>query len=304
MNTLPKSEAGKALTGYQTLRWLCRRLEDKPPKVFSLVSPYLGGSAVQRLLASAGPETTLQILTDASSCNLVSGATDVVALRVGLAHDRCCILHTPRLHAKVYLFDSDLAVVGSANATAPGLWTEAAGNRELSVIVEPAGEVHEYVQWLKDRSTTLKEIPDQSPTEAHRLAGGSEIPRLVFSQFPTFSPIRMNLGTTLGGSAFETRLHAELRWSGAETLDELWREWPPVMTLLHRLGHHGPQTFGALAAFFHERTDAIPPPERKSIKEATRLLLDWTLVLLPGSITSSVLSHSTVYKTEAMSGRL
>jgi hypothetical protein len=69
-------------------------------------------------------------VTDLSPLNICQGATDPDALKLlcGLSH-RLSLCHLPRLHAKVYVADTNVAIVTSANLTIGGLRR----NREYGV---------------------------------------------------------------------------------------------------------------------------------------------------------------------------
>ncbi len=64
----------------------------------------------------------LTVLTDLSPMAMCQGATDPAALRSLVdARQGTCIYHLPRLHAKVYVADTEAAIVTSGNLTSGGL---------------------------------------------------------------------------------------------------------------------------------------------------------------------------------------
>jgi hypothetical protein len=64
----------------------------------------------------------LQVLTNVRSDSVLSGALDIDALRLfAEALPNTSVVNLPRLHAKVYVADDDLAIVTSANLTPAGL---------------------------------------------------------------------------------------------------------------------------------------------------------------------------------------
>lgn len=91
-----------------------------------LCSPYVTQPPVHTLVKSLqerGLQETVRVhlLTDISLINLVQGSTDVDALLY--LHDHVAnvrISYLPRVHAKVYVADERLAIVGSANWTMGG----------------------------------------------------------------------------------------------------------------------------------------------------------------------------------------
>ncbi len=100
-----------------------------------LCSPFITLPPVRHLLRRFTENdichsVNLHVLTDISAKNIISGATDLAALR--LLTDTIPSLHLrylPRVHAKVFLAGRDMALIGSANLTDGG----ASGNYEYGV---------------------------------------------------------------------------------------------------------------------------------------------------------------------------
>src|SRR5712691_4154531 len=90
-----------------------------------LCSPFIGEEPCGRICSRTGAWTSefhLSILTDLSRDNMLSGATDVAALlRIAETFPSAEIRFLPSLHAKVYVADSQRAVVTSSNMTTNGL---------------------------------------------------------------------------------------------------------------------------------------------------------------------------------------
>lgn len=92
-----------------------------------LCSPYVGRGPCDRLRRSVGqkspPSLQLTLVTDLSLENMLSGATDPLAI-ADLVGDfpGATIRFLPSVHAKVYIADSRIAVVTSSNMTDAGLF--------------------------------------------------------------------------------------------------------------------------------------------------------------------------------------
>lgn len=91
-------------------------------------APYIGRAPCERLSSimrrrNVARSIDLFMLTDLSSDNMLSGATDVAAI-ASLVESlpRSVVRFLPSLHAKVYVADARVAVVTSANFTDNGLW--------------------------------------------------------------------------------------------------------------------------------------------------------------------------------------
>lgn len=89
-------------------------------------SPYVTQEGVNLVAANLSlrtrNEARLRFLTDLSPLNICQGVTDPRALQsLTEAISSVQITHLPRLHAKVYVADSDRAIVTSGNLTNGGL---------------------------------------------------------------------------------------------------------------------------------------------------------------------------------------
>jgi len=99
------------------------QLVERAEKSLVLCAPYITRLPCERILNVVGRlkrSTSLEvsILTDLSRDNLISGYTDPVALRaLCQALPKTTIRFLPSLHAKVYVADSNCAIVTSGNLT-------------------------------------------------------------------------------------------------------------------------------------------------------------------------------------------
>lgn len=91
-----------------------------------LCSPYITQSPIRALVQSLQERqlvdtVQVRVLTDLSLLNLVQGSTDPGALLYLYDHlPNVQVSYLPRVHAKVYIADNALAIVGSANFTDGG----------------------------------------------------------------------------------------------------------------------------------------------------------------------------------------
>lgn len=92
-----------------------------------IASPYIKVKEADWLcnqLSKSSParSVSLQVLTDVRSANVLNGSLDISALTLfSNALPNTLIINLPRVHAKVYIADSDFALVTSANLTSGGL---------------------------------------------------------------------------------------------------------------------------------------------------------------------------------------
>ena len=90
-------------------------------------SPYVGREGTElltaHLTASFRQRGSITFITDLSPANVCQRSTDPRALRQLRDHAaRTAIRYLPGVHAKVYVADEDVAIVGSGNLTAGGLY--------------------------------------------------------------------------------------------------------------------------------------------------------------------------------------
>ncbi|MFN5627060.1 MAG: phospholipase D family protein, partial [Planctomyces sp.] len=115
-------------------------------------SPYVTSFGVQFLLShlasTVKDSVRLTLLTDLSPLNVAQGATDPGAIReLAESIPSLRITHLPRVHAKVFVQDSQSAIVTSGNLTAGGLES----NYEYGILISDrtlAGgiedDIHDY----------------------------------------------------------------------------------------------------------------------------------------------------------------
>ncbi len=83
-------------------------------------SPFVNRGGVDVLLAATPPTTGIRLLSRFSAAHFAGGFSDTEAFRAVLARGGQ-VRNYQRLHAKVYLFDAQCAVVTSGNLTGGGL---------------------------------------------------------------------------------------------------------------------------------------------------------------------------------------
>ena len=124
-----------------------------------IISAFVGSEALDLLLEAVGQVQERSIYVRWDISDIASGASDWRAWDVAHRHN-VPILACPGLHAKVYISD-DKALIGSANATTPGLSGPPNGNLELLVLedaeTDPIRQLVRRVQEISSPASPLGE---------------------------------------------------------------------------------------------------------------------------------------------------
>jgi hypothetical protein len=120
-----------------------------------LVSPYIKKDALKILLRNLLAHVEITVITKWSIRDFVFGASDVDFLEE-LDGRKFKVYCNNNLHSKIYILDSFLLMVGSANLTMPGMGLGLNGNHEIvfwDSFVHP--DVVSYIGFLMERSVLL-----------------------------------------------------------------------------------------------------------------------------------------------------
>ena len=120
-----------------------------------ICSPYITKGPVERLIATVTRKCLQEslevtVVTDLSVSNLIQGSTDVSAL-LSLTEkiENVNIIYLPRVHAKVYISGTSLAIVASANFTDGGAFTNLEYGvrvRDRALVRRIAVDIADYAQ--------------------------------------------------------------------------------------------------------------------------------------------------------------
>ena len=136
-----------------------------------LCSPFIGKEPCSRICSQANAWNSgfrLSILTDLCRDNMLSGTTDVAALlRITETFPSAEIRFLPSLHAKVYVADSQRAVVTSSNMTMNGL----ARNFEYGILLDDQSLVSQVESDIREYAGLA------SPVSSSELRAFAEIVR-------------------------------------------------------------------------------------------------------------------------------
>ena len=123
--------------------------------------------------ALKGRSVRLRVLTNVRSDSVLSGSLDVDALNLfSRAVPDSKVIAVPRLHAKVYVRDNNLAVITSANLTPSGLegnYEYGVGLRDIDLVGRVRSDIEAYgrvgsamsIELLKEMSLISDELKDE-----------------------------------------------------------------------------------------------------------------------------------------------
>jgi len=139
-----------------------------------IASPFIKTAEASWICDSLkGRSVRLRVLTNVRSDSVLSGSLDVAALNLfSTAVPDSKVIAVPRLHAKVYVRDNDLAVITSANLTPSGLegnYEYGVGLRDVDLVGRVRNDIEAYsrvgsamsIELLKEMSSISDELKDE-----------------------------------------------------------------------------------------------------------------------------------------------
>jgi len=208
----------------------------------SICSPYVTEHGIEFLLShltsSAKQDVRFRLLTDLSPMNVAQGATDPRAVnRLGKAIRHFHVTHLPKVHAKVFVQDSESAIVTSGNLTVGGLRT----NYEYGLLVSDVSVASRIENDLQAYHTLGADVPLEA---LNRYSDRTQILQDLFRQ--------QQEEVASGSSEFHVAI--------AEASDDLVRlrlRGGPMHTIFAETIHflltrHGPLTTTELHQFISE----------------------------------------------------
>jgi len=178
------------------------------PSSIRIVCPFIKRSVVERLLKPGRP-TELKVITRFALKDFYDGVSDLSALRL-LLDNGAMIRGVRNLHAKIFLFGSHRAIVGSANLTDAAMFR----NHEFGFVADdPAvcGPCRTYFDGLWGRAggnVTRKSVDEWDRTVTARLlniarpGGGSGFDDFGVDAGPASAPAVEFTASTDVGQAF------------------------------------------------------------------------------------------------------
>ncbi|MCS6978557.1 MAG: phospholipase D-like domain-containing protein [Flavobacteriales bacterium] len=95
-------------------------LVNETQKTIKIISPFIKMETCKTLIQNKPTSTRLQLITSLNISSVCFGSLDLPALDL-ILKNKGKIKNYPKVHAKVYIFDEDTAIVTSSNLTPGGL---------------------------------------------------------------------------------------------------------------------------------------------------------------------------------------
>jgi HKD family nuclease len=114
-----------------------------------LASPFIKTNVAAMILENKLPEATISLMTNYKLNSFYRNSSDLIALK-SFIENNVDVRNYPNLHAKTYIFDSQQAIITSANLTLGGLER----NYECGVLIQDANTVsklkYDFLQIFTD----------------------------------------------------------------------------------------------------------------------------------------------------------
>ena len=135
-------------------------LVDRAQSELLIVSPFISSQPIEKIAGIIDKKSGLTsvevfFVTNLSVDNLLSGTLDIAALLEFVEHVHSTrVVYLPSLHAKVYIADTKVAVITSANLTYGGL----RGNHEYGILVHDSQYVAQVRSDLMNYASLGNEV--------------------------------------------------------------------------------------------------------------------------------------------------
>jgi hypothetical protein len=319
-------ESNHLLEGIAFTERLASRLASAQHRVL-VVSAFLTAHATQWLREQISVHVPVYLVARWLPQDLLSGASDTESWRLAKSYG-WDFRAQRRLHAKVYLIDSAVIFVGSANATTKGLALGNVANIEIGVQTVPTSADVASIESLVDAAESVPAaLVERIEIALQRLT--LQLAPCELLDWPTdVWPQTSNMRTcknlcvsecfmTDGGwlksgqvVGLESAIAHDLSLLGISAtylpgpksrMDQLqtaFRHTKEYGWLMHALRREpqGTASFGRLSAILHDTLIDDPRPYRSSVKQLLGNLLGWVAVLGDGAITLSRPRHTMIVK--------
>jgi len=285
-----------------------------------LVSPFCSRSAVERVIETAENPSAIQVITRWNASDIVTGVADL-SLFPFLRDLRVPLYIHPRIHLKLYVFDSNRALHTSGNATNRGLGIVTDSHIEVGAVVElSCGDWRRIFQLLEESVRVDERI--YSAAEAYRAEHQrpqQKLPTLDLrpeheASFSVLALPQSSSPQVLHDSYFaKSSLPTESLAAYShdlvaydipdglsesvfyEHVDRGFRGNALVRAIVDLIRTHESARFGLVKEWLQQNCSDKPTPYRRDLTDLTRNLYSW-LTFFYAEITWDTPNHSMVLR--------
>jgi hypothetical protein len=266
-----------------------------------LVVPFVKLDALKRMLRMSSNGRRLKVIVRWKEDDLACGVSDIEVYPF-LRDQEVSLYRNPRIHLKLYVFESNTAFNTSGNLTLSGLGYGESGNVEIGNLVRLSNSDWRRIYQLLNESTQIddgiyerlkREITSSTGVKRFTKEDLFEIPRKQFtiqnlpaSDSPEeFIDFYLSRGTVDNNPEFCRRcmqdvvtfdIPEDLSRDGLrDVLIAQIKANPFIRAFISALEERKTMRFGEVTAWIQEKCEDIPVPFRYEIKDAVRALYNW-----------------------------
>ena len=156
---------------------------------FIFTSPFVKLSAIKWVLENRKHNFSIQGAISYRLRNFERGASDLDAIQL-LRDAKATVMNIPNLHSKIYIFDSNSAIISSANLTAGGLLK----NMEIGILLKHSKTIKELRSYIENTLSDAEKafnITDEILSESKNIL--ESLPKPTKQEKPDFDEIEKEL---------------------------------------------------------------------------------------------------------------
>ncbi len=257
------------------------------------ISAFITSDVMSKIFLNMPRNVKVTVISRFSKQDILFGSSDLKAARIVIENGGR-ILRNPNLHAKLFLFDKESLIYGSANLTNRGLGlaqnsniecisTSVKANSEDIFFVNSIIESSQVVDYsLLDEFEEQLEMRNSSEFDEKQIEKVSKkLAGLFINDFPFCDSPELILDNTNESRVAHDLQLLKLRSSkfDMQMINERFMD-SKIMNWIN-FNIQNQMKFGELSAKIHESLLDDPKPYRKEIKDLQKILLNWIHILLP-----------------------
>lgn len=143
------------ITGRQAYDWILS-MQNKPWRLFTLCSAFLKSNTLEEIFKNLPKKNKVRILVRWQLGDLLTGVSDLDVYKLVLENDWELYIDFA-FHGKLYAFEGQGVLVGSANATNAGLGLGVKSNNEVCTILSDPSNHNDFMNQLFENALLVNE---------------------------------------------------------------------------------------------------------------------------------------------------